>query len=195
MLDPVIQKPGLKETYQLTCLMLDFLFFLRKVHLYIVTEPAGVERLVVHSWYKQSPDSALDLSALGKQLQNTASSSQMPSAVRDMAFESSNKLICNSSLRGLGKSTGEWVSIFRLLFSQCTTAKMQKPAQNSHLSRSWVAPFQTTSCSFSFLFYFLKQSEANASELHILSVFSLVPKIHITLDSVLRPAAAKNGEG
>lgn len=164
-----------KETYKLTCLMLDFLFFLRKVHLYIVTEPAGVERLDVHSWYKQSPDSALDLSALGKQLQNTASSSQMPWAVRDMAFESSNKLICNS-LWGLGKSTGEWVSIFRFLFSQCTTAKMQKPAQNSHLSRSCVAPFQTTSCSFSFLFYFLKQSEANASELHILSVFSLFQK-------------------
>lgn len=102
-----MQEPGLKETYKLTCLMLDFLFFLHKVYLYTVTEPAVVERLDFHSWYKQSPDSALDLGALGKQLQNTASSSQVPSAVRDIAFESSNKLICNSSLWGLGKPT-DW---------------------------------------------------------------------------------------
>lgn len=65
----------------------------------------------------------------------------------------------------------------------------------THTSQSWVAPFQATSCSFDFLSYFLKQSEANASELHILSLFPFVPNTHITLDSVLRPAVAKNEEG
>lgn len=49
MMGPVMQEPGLKETYKLTCLMLDFLFFLHKVYLYTVTEPAVVERLDFHS--------------------------------------------------------------------------------------------------------------------------------------------------
>lgn len=72
-------------------------------------------------------------------------------------------------------------AVSTLLFSHCTTAKIETPIQDSHQSQSWVTPFQTTS----FLSYFLKQSEANASELHIL--------LPITLASVLRPAA-KNGD-